>query len=412
MINNIGTLVSVQFIKKIKKYFLNIHIIKPLSKSYQCAIYGCNSKYKKNLIDIIATITQPIYIESGQYYFNFYRFFLVITVLFKIIYKYRQQKNIHFFVVALRAALLYQTFKFYKSKIVITYIDNDEVFQLTAQIFEDLKFFCIQNGARGMYNVRNLPNLTLVNFFCFSKFDVQFLFQNGYKANRWMPIGNLLTSIFLTKIAEKNNYKKEFDICLVSQWRNEFYEDFSNNKEYLSLRFSLDSLLDVLNKYLRLNPDLKICIALCSDNQKEFDLFKKNFPDKYFFGTQEIDNEWSSYEAILKSRITLSVNSTMLSESLELNSIPIGYNPSNDPFHDASLPDCYLVKTEDELINKLNFYLFNSIDNNQLFTGNIENSKVIPACEVIKNAVKFVIDDHPEKFENYLDEFSVSTNSI
>nr|BFD31186.1 hypothetical protein GTC16762_08040 [Pigmentibacter ruber] len=389
---------------KIKNYFRNINILWCNSTSYNCIIYGCDSKYKKNVIDIVSSVSNFIFIEIGTYYILFYRFLFIIPFFIKIILNRKDEKNLSFIFLAVRASLLYQTIHTYKPKIVLTYIDNDPVFQLIADFCSSIKFITIQNGARGMYNIGNISHLKIINYFCFSKYDMNFLLRNGYKANRWIPVGNFLTSIFVENVVKKNNFSKEFDICLVSQWRNEFYEDYKNNKEFHSLRISIDSVINTLDKFIKKYPKTKMCITLFSNDEREYNLYKNVFDERCTIFKTNKFNIWTSYEAIIKSRTTVSINSTMLIEALELKSLPLGYNPSGDPYNDATLPDIFLSRSEEELIGKLIYNL------SKVEEEINEISERIPACEIVKNAINFAIEGSPQLFEDYLDKFSVRIN--
>ncbi|APJ04567.1 hypothetical protein AXG55_11885 [Silvanigrella aquatica] len=391
---------------KIKQLFSNIHILNKRFPRTYCVVYGCDSIYKKSILEVISHVSTPVFIEAGYFYLNIYRFLLVFPTFIKIVFKSEMRWSFRSFSIALKVAFLFQVIQSYKPRVVLTYLDNDSIFQFTARISSNIKFFCIQNGSRGIYDIEAVPNLNLVNFFCFNNYVIKFLSQSGYKANRWLPIGSFMSSFFIKHISEKSNFIKEFDICLVSQWRLSFYLESKNNPFFYSFKKMVDELLDCLSTLLKLNAHIKACIALCSEDEREYSLYKDKFLDRCLILKKDKNYEWTSYEAIAKSKITISINSTMLEEALDLNSIPLGYNSSGDPLLNASLPDLYLANSKEQFTEKIHHNLLVSSNLDSLDISDLKTSNTIPAYKVIQNAVKFGIGDSPQLFEEYLDQFS------
>ncbi|WP_158999136.1 hypothetical protein [Pigmentibacter ruber] len=399
-------------IKKIKQFLTCINILFNKPKSSPCIIYGCESIYKKKTIEIISTVTTPLYLEAGKYYINFYRIFLVIIDFINISLKEKKKNKMDTYSLALKTALLSQTVKTYNPKVIFTFLDNDIIFQNTALNMKGIKFFCIQNGARGFYDIKTVTNLKLINFFCFGLYDIKFLSDNGYYANRWLPVGNLLTSYFIKNVQQ--DFKKKYHICLISQWRKSFYQD-NYNCIYQSYRKSIDGLVLSLNKFRLLNKNLKICIALCSYDFEEYDFYNNIFSENCIIYKRDNNYEWTSYEAIAMSHITVSVSSSMLSEAIALQSTPLGYNSSGDPFCNASLPESFICKNEGEFIDKLNYYLSPENKNNSLekyIYGNGDNLSKIYAFEVIQTAVKIAVEESSQNFEDYLNKFSIKPTDL
>lgn len=244
-------------IEKIKQFISSINILFNKPKSSSCIIYGCESIYKMKIIEIISNVTPLLYIESGNYYINFYRILIVIIDFINISLKEKTKNRIDTYSLALKTALLSQTVKTYNPKVIFTFLDNDINFQNTAINMKGINFFCIQNGGRGFYDIVVIINLKLANFFCFGIYKIKFLSDIDYYANRFFHVWDILKSYFIKCV--QNNPTKESHVFLISQIRKSFYNnaDFFNS----SSRKSIDRLVLSLKKYSSLNKKMKICNA-------------------------------------------------------------------------------------------------------------------------------------------------------
>ena len=111
-------------------------------KKFSCVIYGCNSVLKTSIVNAVSEVTDYIFIDREDkkrfnlIYFPILAFELVIKLNFI---------NIKNFPKYLRAVILLVHFRSFCPKIVVTYIDNDPIFQLVSALEKKIKFISIQN---------------------------------------------------------------------------------------------------------------------------------------------------------------------------------------------------------------------------------------------------------------------------
>jgi len=105
-----------------------------------------------------------------------------------------------------------------KPKVVITWIDNSQVFHWLSERCNDSEFMAIQNGARANVEIQKLKiPYSIQHFFCFGKLEEDVYSKLGFKVDHYYPIGSVLGGYY--KYRNKNKDKSQYDICVVSSWR-------------------------------------------------------------------------------------------------------------------------------------------------------------------------------------------------
>lgn len=273
---------------------------------------------QKDVFTIPALPIVPVFISLSFFLF-----------LIKSLFKKKKPK--------IRGAFLKQIYYHYllciidysKTKIIITYIDNSGIFHNLNKLDSNNKrrYFAVQNGARhkscAKYSLTKNYKIYLSNFFCFSLREKKLFKKYNHQIQNFIPVGNIKSSFFFRK--KKFKINKKFDICLVSQWRNRFQvNDYKNNIEKKVFLHNKKSI-HILNLYLRklaLLKNYKIAICLRSKNEfKEIEYYNKIFHGVNYVLIQNNPNKFSTFKTILKSNLTMALNSTALSEVFGLTKV-------------------------------------------------------------------------------------------
>ena len=224
-------------------------------------------------------------------------------------------------------------------KYIITFIDDSAVFhRLSKNYRKDAAFIAIQNGMRPQSHFKYLlpkpPNPEAVsyipNYFCHGHADVNSFKNGGHHIERYHPIGSLLGGIFWKEISVKS--QKIYDICLVSCWVPEGRKDLNENayEVYKADRKGNE----VLEKNLKRLIDEKgysVVIALKYDEcSEEFNHFYNIFGDDvdYQLSSRKV---FSTYKAIDKSLLTLTLYSTCAAEAIGFGKRALFCNGSGNP---------------------------------------------------------------------------------
>jgi hypothetical protein len=269
-----------------------------------------------------------------------------------------------------------------KTKIIVTYIDNSGIFSNLNKydISKKRKYFAIQNGARHIPCVKtNLPKgykITLDNFFCFGKREI-FLFKKySHKIKNFYPIGNIKSSFFYNK---NLNVKKKFDICFVSQWQPKFEQN--NFKDKVERRVSKEhkesiNILVQFLKRLSLKNKYKIIICLRTAKKEEKDYYNSQFKDTNFVLTVGNPKKFTTFKTILKSKLTIALNSTTLTEIFGISKV-LWVNILNNK--NFQMPEAGI-----SYYNKNNFFNFKNRVEYLL------NLKLVNYKKIIKNNVNYI----------------------
>jgi len=197
-----------------------------------------------------------------------------------------------------------------KPKIVITLIDNSYLFQAISRLYTKAEFYAIQNGVKLEVTLEDMPKyppeaklISMPNLFCFGRQIVDIYKKHGHKVDHYFPIGSLIGGYYKSQ-ASSSSADIQFDVCLVSQWRN----DFMCSDQCAELKRSFDTLNRFLSRYQK-ERGLKLCIATCSVEQGEREYFK----DFYDIPSVEVNNfnrlDFSTYRAMEKSQVIVANDS-------------------------------------------------------------------------------------------------------
>lgn len=289
----------------------NRKIITNVTQGIDILIYDeVNSKYILELIDKTYS-TEIIYVRPKSIYINFKFFLLFCKSLISLISK--QEKNTRHL---LRNAYTMTMLLIYKSKAVITLIDNNNDFHWASKNIKGLHFIAIQNGFRLTYVKGNIFYLN--HYFCFGQHEINTLPKQGHKINNFYPYGSLIADINLSKY---NDVSIEYDMLIISCWRG----NIGYTKEVRDTMLSMKKMDLLIAKYLSERPKIKAAIILRSEknsehwfipelNMDEESYYKNIYKDSATIVQNDFKNK-NIYKIILQSHFIISTLSTALIEA-------------------------------------------------------------------------------------------------
>jgi len=205
--------------------------------------------------------------------------------------------------------------EYVKPKVVITFIDYNYLFHAISEIYDEAKFYTIQNGIKCKHSMTTLlpqpPHFgnafSIQNFLCFGQYEVDLYREFNHSACKFHPVGSLIGGYYKSKIRPFNP-EIEFDLCLISQWRKATMIE-GQSPENKKAILTLDSYL---SKFIT-ERNLSLCIATCANKQEdakaEAEYYKKTYGAKIKIINHNREG-LSTYFAMDKSKILLTFNST------------------------------------------------------------------------------------------------------
>ena len=240
-------------------------------------------------------------------------------------------------------------------KVVITNIDNSLKFSDIAKILEKKKnFIAIQNSSRAellqfyyLYNTKRIKHNFLNKFyiptlFTFGNYEKELYKKLNIVVKNIYPVGNLRWSNFLHHIKSENGSHERFnsDICLISEYvvkNNAFHAAAAFGKD---TQRKINESMHVENTNIEngISTSVKYTIKFCiknnmkliiplkrsykpNDYQIEFEFYKRILDKnefEYFKANLLKKNRenFSSYRAVLNSKIAVGTASTLLRDKL------------------------------------------------------------------------------------------------
>lgn len=209
------------------------------------------------------------------------------------------------------------------AKVVLTFIDNSGFFQHLSRQDRQRIYFAIQNGARTLACVRDfLPApphpasvISMTNFFCFGERDIALFGSYGHRIDNCHPVGSLVGGYYKS-VVSTGAETYGFDLCLVSQWHAHFFEEIVGDGFPQQAARRTRAGMEGLNIFLRrLLDETGLTLLICprKDDTAERRYYEDVFGDRVSFVKPERSN-FSTYRAIEGCRLTIALNSTVLSE--------------------------------------------------------------------------------------------------
>ena len=288
--------------------------------------------------------------------FNFFVLQTRLENIDAIYFSYKILKKIfkNYFKGNLFTVYLISLIELIRPKVVITNIDNSFKFSDVARILEEkTNFIAIQNATRGdlldfdyLYKTKKikhnfLKKFYIPNLYCFGDYERDLYRQLDIKVKNIYPIGNLRWANFLHHIKSENHSHERYnsDICLISEYIGTSYlhatEAFDKRTKKKLNNPELSENINIVRGYIEI---VKYTIKFCIRNnmklivpfkrgkkynkkfyELEYEYYKKNLKKDEFdylqknFLEKEVEN-FSSYRAVLNSKVAVGINSTLLKD--------------------------------------------------------------------------------------------------
>ena len=340
-------------------------------------------------------IVENVFKENYKYSILDNRSYLIyLNPLFIMRYIYLLIKNLNFKVKITRQ-LFYIYFlnilEHIKPKVVITYIDNNNIYLWLAQNYKKCDFIAIQNGVR-----QNFENSTYKDickhdhFYCFGNYDIKKHTDLGCTINKGYSVGSLRAGLLLSN--SKLN-KKKYDLCIIS---SDGRRDPNIIKEIGIKNIAINNrkIDSVLKKYI-IENNLKLVIALSTNSKSEKEYYRSIFGQDVVL--RERSKPLSTYETINQSRVSVSFMSSLILEAIGLGNKALSIHFNNtDLYFDYPNEIKYLYK---------DYTLFNKYMNDLLgmtereYSNKIKtikeyvmnNDALNPPHQIIKNHIDSII---------------------
>tara|TARA_Y100000590_G_C15523422_1_gene940267 strand:- start:38 stop:1036 length:999 start_codon:yes stop_codon:yes gene_type:complete len=319
-------------------------------------------------------------------------------------------------------AYLISLLEIIEPKVVLTFTDNSFKFSDLAKILDKkINFVAIQNAAR--YDIKQskylynnnivkydlTKKLYIPNFLCFGQFEIDYYKRYKIKVENFFKVGSLRLANFFHYI-KKNKIKLQkykYDICLISEanyGRNKIYKKQSIEKGFSDIASFTIKFCKKHNMKL-----IFVCKRSKKDNPNvhklEVDFYKKylsNSEFNYLFNHASEKNEatYSSYMAVLQSKVVVGNVSTMLRENLAVGGKILTCNLTSTNIWDfpiqgiSSIKDCNFEEFETRLLQIYSMTekdYFSKLSENKCYTA--EYDEKTSTIDLLKNKIDFFLND-------------------
>lgn len=206
-------------------------------------------------------------------------------------------------------------------KVVLTTIDNSQLFHRLSLKHRSAQYFAIMNGLRSLIDLSlDLPppphpnaKIRMTNFFCFGEHEVDIYKRFGHEVETFHVAGAFVWGCYQATLGGRA-MEITHDICYVSQWDiHHSYEEraHANDGQFRwPILFRALLALESLLAQLLTESGLTLLIALRYENcQEEKEYFMAKFGTAVEFVAAN-RNDFSAYRAMDRARLVVTMNST------------------------------------------------------------------------------------------------------
>lgn len=233
-----------------------------------------------------------------------------------------------------RATIVANQIRKYRPKVVLTFIDNSNIFHLVCEAMKDVVFLAVQNGGRHSWCAYEaLPEKELIyhidEYYCFGEYVKDLFEKHNHDIKKYVLSGSLLGGNFFSQHQNLiHSFNKSYDICLVSQWSKGVTKKSTLPPTWRKLNETIHLLNKLVADYSSYHSK-SVCVALRSKDPEEKKMFQQYFKGNCTF--QESDRlGYSSYIAVTKSKLIVAINSTLATESFGAGMKVLFVNPFNE----------------------------------------------------------------------------------
>ncbi|MBK9446926.1 MAG: hypothetical protein IPO00_13035 [Betaproteobacteria bacterium] len=220
------------------------------------------------------------------------------------------------------AAYFATMLRLHKPAIVITFIDNSDLFYCVARLNDGrMRFLAIQNAAR--YDIVELPpsvakKIFLPEFACFGDYERDLYTTQGAQVGAFYPIGSLRESYFRrywkSRVEGSTENSYDFDLCVVAEASPGW------NKIYPGSEDAIGKIAAYAVRYAK-EHGLRLVIAGKRDIAPGMERAKIHHRDaevswyEKYIGTEtpitpRVRDQFTTYGLISRSRLSLALMST------------------------------------------------------------------------------------------------------
>ncbi len=295
-------------------------------------------------------------------------------------------------------------------KIVITFIDNSDLFYSVARVLHnEIYFLAIQNASR--YDTLELSDykskkIFIPNFACFGEYEKDMYTSRGANVGTFYPVGSLRESYFRKYLEMQKNISSrryDYDICIVSEASPGY------DKKYPGLEDAIGRIAQYAIQYCKEN-NLKLVIAGKRDfgdtrggGQQTHDsesAWYEKYTDNSVKITPRVRDEFTTYNLVNRSRISLSIMSTSLREGAGRGNRVLFCNFSNHPVFNFPVDGIMSLKEGDynsfsdrvtDILNYSNDEYNSKTNNTNKYVMN--NSDKIPTYVALENMISNFVNN-------------------
>tara|TARA_Y100000590_G_scaffold332087_1_gene377541 strand:- start:3479 stop:4675 length:1197 start_codon:yes stop_codon:yes gene_type:complete len=380
-------------------------------------IFKNPEKHELVIFDDVSLVDFKNFISNYNYFVLQNRLEKINEIYFslKIIKLFIKNYNRNFMTAYLSSVL-----EIVNPKVVLTNIDNSLKFFDLAKIHsKKMIFMAIQNAARYdlkenecLYNKKILKHdinkkFFIPNFLCFGQFEIDEYKHYGIKVENFFKVGSLRLSNFLSYIKKNNLEIKKFkyDICLISESahrRDKLFDEEIIEKniaaiEKFTIKFCMDHNLKLIFAW-RYNKKYQTKFY-----EREFNYYKKHLSKNelnYLMDNslEKIKDGFTSYLAILQSKVVVGNRSTLLREKLAVGGKVLSFCYTSTNIWDfpvegiSSIKNCNYQEFEKRLLNICSMSeddYFSKLEKNKNYT--VEYDEKVSTAEIIKKKIDYFL---------------------
>jgi len=396
----------------ILKFFLKAKFIFKNPQRYELVIFDGESivDFKNFIFHYNFFILQSRIRNINKIYFSF--------KILKYFFKYYNGNVMTAYLISLLEVI--------SPKVVLTNIDNSfKFFDLAKVLDKKMNFVAIQNAAR--YELKEHKYLYkknktksdftkrfyIPNFLCFGQFEIDDFKRHRIKVKNFFKIGSLRLANYFNHIKKNKIKLKKFsyDICLISEQSGFVGYDDAFDKKNIE-KSVVDTIKFVIKFCIKHN--MKFLFAEKRDkkndpqgNKNELNFLKKYLTNNefdYLVNHSLAKKGYTSYMAILQSKVTVGCCSTMLRENLAIGGKILSCNLTPTSIWDfpiqgiCSIKNCTFQKFEKRLLkiysmSKKNY--FSKLSKDKCYA--VEYDKRVSAIDILKRKIDLFLTNNHQK---------------
>jgi len=230
--------------------------------------------------------------------------------------------------------------------IVVTMVDNSQVFQRVAAYYKGCRFLAIQNGNRALS--RDNPTGSSIchsEFACLGRYEVDQYRKHGASVQTFYPVGSLRDSYYRNS-GQTWKVAGSFDLCVVSQLTPGAYQRHTERMDGMKL------LVAHLKRFCEARG-VRLCVATKKDPLQQTDLYRWEcdwFKEHLGDDVEVIPNlrdSFTTYAVMDSVRVSVGMHTTAMREALGRRKKILSCNFTGNPVYDFPVPGPWTLSDPD-----------------------------------------------------------------